>query len=208
MSNFEEVCLLSCEKWVDSFPDEIPIHKFSKIHKEKMKELFQTEPAPKLKLSKKTAKLLLIAAILLALTTTTVFAIPGSRKAILEKFSNHDEYVVLDTSKAKKVKSLIVNYMPDGYECVEKIENKEKFTYHFENGGKRIQISKKMLGFGNYYDNEHGGTEEIKINGYDGLIYDFGDSFYGIVFNDGNYIFEIISNENKETIVKIAQNIE
>lgn len=208
MSNFEEVCLLSCEKWVDSFPAEIPKHKFSKKHKGKMKELFQTEPAKKLKLSKKTVRLILIAAILLALTTTTVFAIPGSRKAILEKFSDHDEYVVLDTTKAKKVKSLTVKYIPDGYTCVEKIENKEKFAYHFENGEKRIQISKKMLGFGNYYDNEHGGSEEIKINGYDGLMYNFGDGFFGIVFNDGDYVFEIISNENKEIIMKVAQNLE
>lgn len=35
MSNLEEVCLLSCESWVDSFPNDIPKHKFSKKHNEK-----------------------------------------------------------------------------------------------------------------------------------------------------------------------------
>lgn len=42
MTAFEEVCLLSCEKWVDSFPMEIPKHNFSKKHNEKNGRAFPT----------------------------------------------------------------------------------------------------------------------------------------------------------------------
>lgn len=119
MSNFEEVCLLSCESWVDSFPAEIPKHKFSKKHTEKMKEIFQPKPKEtKHKLSKGTIKVLLIAAVLLAFATT-VFAVPAWREFTIEKFFNHSEYNVVDASDAKDVTSLKLNYIPVGFEKTE-----------------------------------------------------------------------------------------
>ena len=204
MSNFEEVCLLSCEKWVDSFPDEIPIHKFSKNHKEKMKVLFQKAPAPKLKLSKKTARLILIAAILLALTTTTVFAIPGSRKAILEKFSNHTEYEVLDKSKVKPVKSLTVNYVHEGF-----IKVDEDYNYqYYENGEKNFIIYKNSINAEIGIDTENYDSENIVINGYDAVLFSSKNDNNGIVYNNSSYIYVIDGHLDKEELVKIAQNLE
>ena len=92
MSTFEEVCLLSCEQWVDSFPDDILNHHFSEQHNRIMDNLFNNmQIKVKHKLSKNTIRFLLIAAILLALATTAV-AVPLTREYIVNKFSNYSEF--------------------------------------------------------------------------------------------------------------------
>lgn len=205
MTAFEEVCLLSCEKWVDSFPMEIPKHNFSKKHNEKMEELFRQEPKENMhKLSKKTIKILLIAAILLTLTATTVFAIPASRRVIVDKFSNHSEYEVLDKSNVKPVKSLTVNYVPEGF-----IKVDEDLNYqYYENGERNFFVEKCMINAGIGFDTETYESENIEINGREAVLYRSNNEINGLVFNDGNYIYNINGHLNKEELVKIAQNIE
>ena len=204
MTAFEEVCLLSCEKWVDSFPAEIPNHNFSNKHNEKMVELFRQEPKDNVhKLSKKTIKILLIAAILLALTATTVFAIPASRKAIVEKLSNHSEYEILEKSKVKPVKSLTVNYVPESF-----IKVDEDFNYqYYKNGERHFVVEKSNINAGIGFDTETYDSENIEINGREAVLYRSLNGYIGIIFNDSNYIFEISGNIEKEELVKIAQNV-
>ena len=120
MSTFEEVCLLSCEQWVDSFPNDIPNHRFSEQHNRIMDNLFNNmQIKVKPKLSKNTIRFLLIAAILLALATTVV-AVPLTREYIVNKFSNYSEYEVLDRSKYYEVDSPpILNYVPAGFVLID-----------------------------------------------------------------------------------------
>ena len=71
MTNFEEACKMSAEKWVASFPDEVEAHKFSQKHIDAINEIIYPKPAVKVKkLSKKTVRFIIIAAVLLALATT------------------------------------------------------------------------------------------------------------------------------------------
>lgn len=209
MNNFEDVCLLSCENWVDSFPDEIPQHKFSKKYNDKMKELFQSEQNNKHKFSKKTLKFLLIAAILLSIATT-VFAIPTSREYIVDKFSNHSEYNVIDTKKAKKVKSFNVNYIPAGFKKVEDEDYSSNHYYieDYENSDRFFVAEKLELSSRISFDTEHYEPENIEINGADAVYFRSNNNAKGIIFNDGNYIYIITGNIEKDELVKIAQNLE
>lgn len=204
MSNFEEVCLLSCENWIDSFPAEIPKHKFSKKHSEKMKEIFQTEPKEKKhKLSKKTIKFILIAAILLSLATT-VFAIPACREFIVEKFSYHSEYNVVDTSDAKNVTSLKLNYIPVGFEKTEDYG----YAYLYTKVDKSFTVQKCELFTNIGFDTEKYDSENIRINGIDAVYYRSDCEEKGIIFNNGEYIYIISGNIDKKELVNIAQNVE
>ena len=115
MSEFEEALWLSAENWTDSFPTDLPKHKFSKKHNKVINDIIYGKQDKKIKLSKGTIKVLLIAAVLLAIATTA-FAIPQSREYIVDKFSNHSEYNVVDKKKSKRVKSLNVKYIPAGFE--------------------------------------------------------------------------------------------
>lgn len=208
MSNFEEVCLLSCESWVNSFPAEIPKHKFGKKHTEKMKEIFQTEPKEnKHKLSKKTIKFILIAAILLSLATT-VFAIPACREFIVEKFSNHSEYNVVDTNYAKNVTSLKINYIPIGFEKTEEYTSNDFYIENYKNTELYFYVNKYIIDTTIGYDTEKYDSESIKINGMDAVYYMPDNEMKGIIFNNGEYIFIINGNIDKKELVKIAQNVE
>ena len=40
MTNFEEACKMSAEKWVASFPDEVEAHKFSQKHIDAIMKLY------------------------------------------------------------------------------------------------------------------------------------------------------------------------
>lgn len=49
MTNFEEACKMSAEKWVASFPDEVEAHKFSQKHIDAINEIIYPKPAHKVK---------------------------------------------------------------------------------------------------------------------------------------------------------------
>lgn len=204
MNVFEEVCLLSCEQWVDSFPSDIPKHKFSKQHNDKMKELFKENPEKgKYKLSKKTIRFLIIAAILLSFTITAL-ANQTSRQFIITKFFNHSEYNVLNNSNSERVKSLTVNYIPEGFEKVEDYG----YLYIYQNGDKEIVVEKSEINSSIGYDTEFYDDEIIEINGIDAVYYMSSNNYKGIIYNNGEYIFSVDGNIEKEELVKIAQNLE
>lgn len=208
MSTFQEICLLSCEKWVDSFPEKIPKHKFSKNHNQKMKELFSGGvKESKHKISKTTARIILIAAILLAIAATA-FAIPTVRKYVTEKFYDHSEYNIVDKSGAKDVTSLTVNYIPEGFELSNEFCSERLFTFDYTKGKEFFSVDKSSLNAGIYYDTEHNDSENIIINGLDAVYFKTDGEAKGIVFNDGKYIFVISGTVSKEELIKIAQNVE
>lgn len=208
MNNLQEVCLLSCEKWIDSFPDNIPKHKFSKKHNKKIKEIFEADTKRnRHKFSKKTIKMLAIAAVLLCIATTA-FAIPASREAIVQKFSNHSQYEVADFSNAKKVKSLAVNYIPNAFEITE--EDKSDFYYilRYENADKYFTVEKFELSTSIGFDTEEYDSENIVINGINAIYFKADEVYKGLVFNNGDYIFVVSGNIEKNELVNIAENVE
>ncbi len=203
MSNLEEVCLLSCESWVDSFPNDIPKHKFSKKHNEKMKEILNPQAIESSrKITKKTFKFLLIAAILLCLATT-VFAIPSSRQYVVQKFSNHSKYNVSDTDSSIEFKPLEVNYIPEGFEQYEFTEK----SAVYKNQEQYFEVKKCELNSVVEFDTESYDSEKITINGIEAEYFGADNNYNGVVFNNAEGIFIISGNIDKQEIVNIAQNV-
>lgn len=209
MSNLREVCLLSCEKWVDSFPCDIPKHEFSKKHNEKMQSLLQNEPKDKKhRLSGKAITFILIAAIIMAVATT-VFASPSCREFILKQYSSYSEYYVPD-AKNSRVETLKVNYVPDGFE--KNGEYEEYFIYSYNNvvnSKEYFEVHKVVLNAKISFDSKKYDSENININGIEGIYFSSDDEKdKGIVFNNGKYIFIVKGNIDKQTLIEIAQNVE
>lgn len=211
MNNLETACLLSCERWADTFEKEIPEHTFSKEHNEKMKPLLSNELINyKPKLSKKTLKFILIAAIILSLAIT-VFATakPAFEKYSLKKYSDHSEYEILSKKKeTQEVKSLTVNYIPEGFEKTEEENNINNIVYIYRNNDKYFYIGKYTLDTSVGYNTEKYEEELIKIDNKEYIYYKVGNNMQGVLFNNGEYIYEIDGNISKEELVDIAQNIE
>lgn len=73
MTNFEEACKMSAEKWVASFPDEVEAHKFSQKHIDAINEIIYPNPAVKVKkLSKKTVRFIIDYACLFSKRNTDI----------------------------------------------------------------------------------------------------------------------------------------
>ncbi|WP_288527244.1 DUF4367 domain-containing protein [uncultured Eubacterium sp.] len=209
MTAIEEACMFSCENWIDSFPQKIPKHKFSREHKKAInKILYSDNKKYKVTFSKRNIKILLIAAVLLSLAATVVFAVPKSREFIVNKFSNHSEYNITDTDNIKDVKSLTVNYIPKGFEVTEEHTASGFCILKYENGEKSFSIKKLSLDFTINYDTEKYKSEEIKINGITAVYYKPDNDMHGIIFNNGEYIYSVSGHISKDEIVKVAQNIE
>lgn len=203
MSVFEEVCLLSCEQWVDSFPTDIPKHEFSKKHQEKMKTIFKPEQKSNRKPSKKTIKILLIAAILLLTGAITVSANQTYKEYIITKFFDYSEYKVVDDDNAKKAVSLKLNYIPSGFEK----DDDYGYSCSYKKGNKFFVAEKSELDTTIGYNTEIYDEKTIEINGIKAIYYWGGNNYNGIIFNDGEYIYIISGNIDKEELVKIAQNV-
>ena len=211
MNNLETACLLSCERWADTFEKEIPEHTFSDEHNEKMKPLLSDNLIKyKPKLSKKTLKFILIAAIILSLAIT-VFATakPAFEKYSLKKYSDHSEYEILSKKKeTQEVKSLTVNYIPEGFEKTEEENNINNIVYTYRNNDKYFYIGKYTLDTSVGYNTEKYEEELIKIDNKEYIYYKVSNNMQGVLFNNGEYIYEIDGNISKEELVDIAQNVE
>lgn len=207
MSAFEEAVWLSGEKWVDSFPNDLPKHHFSKKHNKIIHEIiYGKQEKTKHELSKGTVKVLLIAAILLAIATT-VFAIPTSREYIIEKFFNHSSYNVKEIDRINSIESFEINYIPDGFVITD--EDKSKYFYRITYAKEQFHlfIDKHAINTRINFDTEEYDFQNITINGFDAILYFSENSQKGIIFNDGEYIFMINGNIEKDELIKIEQNL-
>lgn len=208
MDKFTKACRLACEQWVDSLPQDVPTHHFSPAFEEAVRPLLQPNitavPKKKRKFTKKTLKILVAAAVLLALAVaTTAIAVPLARRANVTQLPDHGEYEVADPENAPEVNDLTVGYVPQGFEKTEDYG----YLYIYENGNQSFAIEKYKLGTKITYDTEDYPSESITINGAPGIYYRSDSGYSGIIFNNGEYIFAVDGNISKEELVKIAQNV-
>lgn len=205
MTNFEEACKMSAEKWADSLPSEIEVHNFSKKHIDAINEIIYPKQSVKVKkLSKKTIRFIIIAAVLLVLATTAI-ASPAFRQFTLNNFSNHSEYRVGDTKNVLALTDLKVNYIPKGFKKTYSYKN---YSYGYTNLNKYVYVDKMSLDTEIAFDTETSRSENITIKGAKAIYYITDNNVGTIIYNDGNYIYDIYGNISKEELVKIAQNAE
>ena len=215
MDKFTKACRLACEQWVDSLPQDVPTHHFSPAFEEAVRPLLQPNitavPKKKRKFTKKTLKILVAAAVLLAIAVaTTVIAKTGIKKSEIKQFSGHAEYELVNPGEAEDVNDLTVGYVPSGFVCKEKYEEKFEYAYYYYYYDNHclFSVQKLRLSENLFFNNKPNPGEPIDINGVEGVYFYRADpNFKGIIFNNGEYIFMIDGNISKEELVKIAQNV-
>ena len=73
-------------------------------------------------------------------------------------------------------------------------------TVQYVNGDKEFVVDKIELTASIGFDTEHYDPEIIKINGIDAVYYRSDYNEKGIIFNDGNYIYMIEGNIEKDEL--------
>lgn len=208
MNTFAKACVLSNEEWVDSLPTEVKPYQYSKQHKRKMKKLFSKMRNDKYhKYTKNTVRILTVAAIMSSMTITA-FAVPQSREYIIKKLFNYSSYTINDTDNAEIVSNLSVGYIPDGFELTNEFKSNNAYLMEYSKGDSFIVVNKYTLDNKINFDTGIYDYEIYVINNIEYTIYHTQSNTYGIVWNNGSYLYNVDSNMSKDEIMQIAISIE
>lgn len=202
MNNFEDACLMSCEKWVSSFSDEDDFV-FSKSFEKKMELLTDKMRNDKYhKMSRKTMRVLIVAAIILSFATTA-FAIPSTRKYLITQFKDHFLYTVTDIAEINKTDNIAVEYIPDGFIKTDEEISDIGIYNEYCKDELRFVIYKNPIDVSVNYDNNS--YEVTEINNVEYVISELNNTIV-IIWNNGLYTYRVSGNIDKELLLRIAEN--
>lgn len=207
MNNFEEACKISCEEWVNSF--HIPENY---VYNSKKMTKYINGLAKKIwngkyhRITKNTIRFIIVAAIILSLTAT-VFAVPVSRDFIISTFADHSIYSIASFEKSKKVNSLSIEYVPEGFTQSDIIESSEYISKTYINQDLYFTVTKYNIKTDISFDTEEYTYKEINANGITYVIYSSNDTVTGIIWNDNAYSFVIYGNCDESELLTIAEHI-
>lgn len=200
MNNFNDACTLSCDDWLNNFSESYECD-FSKTFEKEMQRLVDKMRNDKYhKFTRKTMSALIIAAVVLSFATTA-FAIPSSRKYIIEKFTDHFSYAVIEPDNIDTVEDIIVGYIPEGYEKRNEYIFEKEISQEYQRYDEWFIISKNTIDTEINFDALD--TESKTIDGTKYLFF-VTDSTNGVIWNDSLYVYSVSGKINKEELIKIA----
>lgn len=205
MNNFNDACSLSCDDWLNNF-SELFDYDFSKSFDKEMQKLIDKMRKDKYhKFTRKSMQVLIIAAIILSFATT-VFAIPSSRKYIIQQFKDHFSYTVSDKdSNINDINEITIGYVPYGFK-INYTDSSELETFkEYRNSNNWFTVNKDTINTEINFDSLE---REIKvINGIEYLLFTT-DSTNGVIWNNGLYTYTITGDISEEELIKIALEVE
>lgn len=208
MSKFARACILSYEEWVATIPEELPKPEYSKKHIRRMNALKNKMRGNVYHhFTTKTIRIMLVAAILLALMMTA-FVFPSSRDSFINNFNIASRYQMTKHNKNSVPDEITVGYIPEGFELESKDTSSKISIYKYSSSDNLIFTIHKTASSGEIdFDTESQITEEITIENSTYLYYvDIGGSG-GIIWSKSDYIYRINGSISKDELINIAKSI-
>lgn len=208
MSNLEKACEMSLERWLDSLPEHPEKHKFSKKHNREMKKIINSMGGKKrLHFTKKTARAILVAAILLALAVTA-FAIETSHNYDLNPFKIYTEFSVDSENDKKDIDEISLHYIPDGYSLTYDTILEKNRLYEYTNDNStwfnvQVYVQDGLINI----DTEDYECETVEISGTEYVFFSDGKDYNGVVYNKDGFLFVIDGLISKDVLLDIAKNV-
>ena len=209
MTPLEEACNISLNRWVDSLPDEFEPYEFSKKHQRQMKVLFNKMRGGNYHHFTKRTTIVLVAAILVFAMAITAIAIPYTREFIIEKFFDHSTYTVVG-GEYSEIGDIEIGYIPEGFEKVDEFIDKRLIRMSFKSNitddwfDIRIVQNNELL----FFDTEKHDERIIQIHNKDYVYYNDKDSnYYGLLWNNSQFSFNIYGSISIENEIQIAEPI-
>ena len=184
---------------------------FSSEHERNMQKLFKNERR-KYNLRRATVVTGKVACILLVVVVAMSVAI-YSVEAWRNKFFNYffvkdapDTEITFTETKQNSYSNDMVSigYIPEGFELTESKEGINNFFLNFENEKEFVQLKRNKISLKTAINTEKGTLENLRINDCEG-VYIIGNSANTLLWHDGVYTYQILSNLEKEEIIKIAE---
>lgn len=209
MSKFARACILSYEEWVATIPEELPKPEYSKKHIRRMNALKNKMRGNVYHhFTTKTIRIMLVAAILLALMMTA-FVFPSSRDSFMDNFNIASRYQMTKENKNSVPDEMTVGYIPEGFELESKDNSFKMSVYKYTaSNNSSFTIVKYSSSIEIYFDAENLDTQNVTI---DNINYTYGTDALNnsnVIWTENDYMFRIDGNLQVEELLKIAKTIE
>lgn len=208
MSNLKEACILQNNSWIAEIPDILPQPEYSKKHIKAINRLKNKMKNDRYhRLTVNTFRVLIAAAVILALTVTA-FAIPATRNYIIEKFDKYSTVIFSSDGKSESIGTLEPGYIPEGFELAEEKSLDVLIYISYANNKNDYFIIKKCFDRSIIsFDTEENDCYEIIVNDNTYICYIPNEKYVGIIWDDSDCTYYIETNLTLEEAVKIAENI-
>ncbi len=209
MSKFAKACVLSYEEWVATIPAELPEPEYSKKHIRRMNALKNKMRGNVYHhFTTRTIKIMLVAAILLALMMTA-FVFPSSRDSFMDNFNIASRYQMTKHNRNSVPNEITVGYIPEGFELESKDKSSKASYYKYTSSNNLMFTVYKAASSGEIdFDTENLNTKNITINN---INYTYGTDAFGnsnVIWTEFDYMFRIDGNLPIEELLKVAETIE
>lgn len=208
MSKLAEACVLSFNEWIETYPEIMPVAERSEKHEKWKKNLFDKMRNDRYhRLTSKTIKVMLVAAIICALLLSA-FVFPSSRETIVEEFDIFSTFKITKDNNNRINNDIIVGYIPDGYEYTETmfIEKQVINTYYNEKR-ELLSITKSSSSSIVAYDNENSTSKEVYISDVKYVFCEGESGNNSLTWTKNDYVYRISGFIDYDELIRISINV-
>lgn len=208
MNNLQLAAIECNKRWMATLPENPPEPEYSEeFHRNMAKLLDKMRGNRYHRFTKKTARVILVAAIIMSLLTVTVFAATDLGAYILEELRDHAIFQSLFEPKEDVDGKIECGYIPDGFEVTEEEYKNDYCTIVFVNqDGEHFSITKRRTSAEIGLDNEETNKTIIQFKDKEFVVYEESD-YTRIVWCDLNFTYTVSGDITIDDAIKIAENI-
>ena len=209
MSKLAKACELSLNEWLATIPDELPEVEYSKKHEKWKKNLFNKMRGGYYhRFTTKTIKVMLVAAILMALLMTA-FVFPSSRETTLNNLNVFSVFKITEHNKNSVNREIKVGYIPEGFEFESEFTTAKVVHSKFiSNNGEFFTIWKCASSLEMDFNTEFCDTEEIIDDDVKYTYCQGNEGANNVLWTKTDYVYQIEASFEKEELLKIAKTVE
>ena len=146
-----------------------------------------------------------------ALAASSVSAVRDFFKRFFtETFSTHTAVQSADTAEAPETIEVVYTIdVPEGFETEDEFVSDIFCNTTYVNNNKHIYFSQNVKSaFDVNVNTEDHTMEYVEINGCDGFIVDIGIDEAYILWDNGEYVFEMLGNIGKSELISVAETVQ
>lgn len=209
MGVLQQACINTNLEWIASLPENPPQPEYSEKYLKNINKLLDKMRDDRYhRFTSKTARVILVAAIVMAISTVTVFATTDIGSYILNELQDHAIFQSLFESDEKVDGKIECGYIPEGFEKTEE-SREELYSYLvYENtNGSHFYVSKNRTAAEIGVDNEEANKTILQTDGKEYIVYEETNNYVRIVWCDLNYTYTVDGDISLKEALRIAENI-
>lgn len=208
------------EEYAEQIPARSTDHVFSKSFEKKMRKLIRRRKKPYYKIiSTAGRRAACVTAIVAAASVATVTNADALRQAFekysLSVFHTHSDIAKKDGEEVKKTPDTIereygITEGLDGYKIDYEESNSfsKQINYVNEEKGTAISFCQYVISdFNMSVNTESSQMETVDINGFEAIYLTDNHNFCHLMWDNGEYVFYISSNTDKDELIMLAQSV-